>query len=71
MPDKDAESATEDHVTSSCRPRSLKKQRVLDHEVSQKRRRMTQGFSFGLMWRDLTHKIRYSLLEGSSGCCCS
>jgi hypothetical protein len=45
----------------------LKKQRVLDHEVSQKRRRMTQGFSFGLMWRDLTFKIRYSLLGGIIG----
>ena len=67
MPDKDADRYRKlrDQQLQARDP--LKKQRVLDHEVSQKRRRMTQGFSFGLMWRDLTFKIRYSLLGGIIG----
>ena len=39
-----------------------KKQRRLDHEVSAKQRRMRQEFSIGLMWRDLSYKIRYSMI---------
>ncbi|MCJ7513052.1 MAG: hypothetical protein MUO23_08800 [Anaerolineales bacterium] len=45
----------------------LKKQRLVDREVAQKRRRLTPSFSFGLMWRDLTFKIRYSILGGVIG----
>jgi hypothetical protein len=39
-----------------------KKQRRLDYEVSAKQKRMKQSFSLSLMWRDLSHKIRYTLI---------
>jgi len=67
MPDQDADRYRKIRDQQLQARDPLKKQRVLDHEVSQKRRRMTQSFSFGLMWRDLTYKIRYSLLGGILG----
>jgi hypothetical protein len=63
----------------------LTKQRRLDGEISQKRRRMQQSFSFGGMWKDIPHRwkggfvggliglaillIAPSVLEGSWGVC--
>lgn len=67
MPDKDADRYRKIRDQQLQARDPLKKQRALDHEVSQKRRRMTEGFSFGLMWRDLTFKIRYSLIGGVIG----
>jgi hypothetical protein len=63
----------------------LSKQRRLDGEISQKRKRMQQSFSFGGMWKDIPHRwtsgfigcliglaillIAPSVLEGSWGIC--
>ncbi len=67
MPDHDADRyrRIRDQQLQARDP--LKKQQQLDHEVSAKRRRMSQSFSFGLMWRDLSHKLRYGLLGGLIG----
>lgn len=45
----------------------LKKQRRLDREIADKRRRMSQPFSFGRMWQDLPHKWRGTFVGGLIG----
>lgn len=45
----------------------LKKQRRQDQEISQKRKRMQQSFSFGAMWRDIPHRWRGAFTGGLIG----
>ncbi|OGT28667.1 MAG: hypothetical protein A2Z17_00500 [Gammaproteobacteria bacterium RBG_16_66_13] len=45
----------------------LSKQRRMDKEISQKRRRMRETFSFGGMWRDLPHRLRGAFVGGLIG----
>ena len=63
----------------------LNKQRRLDSEISQKRKRMQQSFSFGAMWGEIPHRwkgaitgaliglgilvLAPSLIEGTWGLC--
>ncbi len=45
----------------------LTKQRRLDGEISQKRRRMQQSFSFGGMWQDIPHRWKGAFVGGLIG----
>ena len=45
----------------------LSKQRRMDKEIAQKRRRMRESFSFGGMWRDLPHRLRGAFVGGLIG----